>query len=95
MMFFVLYLQKIRAMTREPNIPNKPRAGVYGDPDVYEAYKDLYLTLHAFMNDNQDMSYGNLSLGGVASMIRAKSSAIIQKAKILDTIIKAVCTGRR
>jgi hypothetical protein len=82
-------------MKKEPQLPTKPQSGVLGDPDVWMAYKDLYFELHSLINDRQDSSYGNISLGGVASILRSKANSITQKAKIFENILKAVCIGRR
>lgn len=80
----------------KPNIPLPPRNGVYGDKDVYKAYKELYETVHTFMDEvSYDSGSGNLSLGGVASKCKARSKAIVAKAKMLDDMIKAVCVGRK
>ncbi len=77
-------------------IPFTPRAGVYGNPEVSKAYKELYQAVHDFMADvNQDTSQGSLSLGGVASIARARASALVSKSKVLEGMVKAVCIGRK
>lgn len=74
-------------------IKEKPLSGLYGSSELYRACKDLQDELDNFIME--DRSHGNLSLGGVASMARAKAFALVQKAKIVESITKAITNGRK
>jgi uncharacterized protein involved in copper resistance len=67
--------------------------GAYLDPHFYQAYWELVEALHELIPD--DRSFGALGLQGVASMCRARTKAIVDKAKIMENIMKAVTAGRK
>lgn len=80
----------------EPNIPYSPRNGAYGNDEVVKAYKELYKSVHEFMDEiKDDSSFGNISLHGVATTCRARAKNLVYKAKAVEDMMKAVCTGRR
>lgn len=83
-------------MTPEEEIIFKKRqltGGAYLDPEFYKAYWELVKSLHELIPD--DRSHGALSLQGVASMCRARTKAIVDKAKIMENIMKAVTVERK
>lgn len=74
-------------------VPNKPRAGVWGNDDFWRAYVDLLTELQQLIP--ADTSHGALALHGVAAMARAKCKAVVAKARIMEDKMKAVTAGRR
>jgi hypothetical protein len=67
--------------------------GAYLDPNFLKAYWELVEALHDLIPD--DRSQGALGLQGVATMCRARVKAITDKAKTMESIMKAVTAGRR
>jgi hypothetical protein len=67
--------------------------GAYLDPNFLQAYWELVKALHELIP--YDRSHGALSLQGVASMCRARTKAIVEKAKTMENIMKAVTAGRK
>jgi len=53
----------------------------------------LVTALHELIPD--DRSHGSLQLNGVGSMCRARTKAIVDKAKTMENIMKAVTAGRK
>lgn len=70
-----------------------PTGGAYLDPDFLKAYWELVTALHELIPD--DRSHGSLQLGGVGTMCRARTKAIVDKAKTMENIMKAVTIGRK
>lgn len=69
----------------------KPRTGIYGNKEVYDAWLELKKSVEAFIPDH---SVG-LHQSGTASKARANTEELVLKAKILQSHIKAVCNGRK
>ncbi len=69
----------------------KPRNGIWGNDNIWNAYQDLQDSLEELIPDHAV----GLHISGTASMARAKGKAIIAKAKILNQMISAVCIGRK
>lgn len=67
--------------------------GAYLDPEFLKAYWELVVALHDLIPE--DRSFGALQLGGVGTMCRARCKAIVDKAKTMENIMKAVTIGRR
>lgn len=67
--------------------------GAYRDEEFVKAYWEVVTALHELIP--ADRSHGSLALEGVASMCRARTKAVVEKAKIMENIMKAVTTGRK
>lgn len=67
--------------------------GAYLDQDFLKAYWELVIALHELIPN--DRSFGNISLHGIASMCRARTKAVVDKAKTMENIMKAVTAGRK
>ena len=82
-------------MTREEIVFKKPGAtgGAYRDPEFIKAYWELVESLSELIQS--DRSHGNVSIVGCASMCRARTKAIVDKAKTMENIMKAVTAGRK
>jgi hypothetical protein len=65
----------------------KPRNGVWGNAQVWNSYLDLKREIENLIPDHTQ----GLHIKGAASKCKAKVSAIILKAKILEGHVKAVC----
>lgn len=75
----------------EKVLSNRPRAGVYGDDEVYKSFVDLVKELSEFIPDHMI----GLHLAGAAQNCRSNAKRIVYKAKILEEMIKAACIGRK
>jgi hypothetical protein len=67
--------------------------GAYLDENFYKSYWELVKALYELIPE--DRSHGALGLGGVGSMCRARTKAIVEKAKTMENIMKAVTYGRK
>lgn len=72
-------------------VPLKPRSGVWGDDDIYKAYKDLVKELGELIPEKETIG---LHISGAAAKCRSKAKMIKAKATILEDMVKAVCAGR-
>ena len=70
----------------EANIPKKHSGGVYGNKDFYNAYVELYKSLHELINDT-DASNGTLT-NGIKKMPLTKCKIITSKAKNMEMIME-------
>ena len=82
-------------MEKKEIVFKKPGAtgGAYRDPEFINAYWELVTSLSELITS--DRAHGSLTIHGVGSMCRARTKAIVDKAKTMENIMKAVTAGRK
>lgn len=76
-------------MKTNANIPNAPRAGVWGDENVYRSYVELYNSLHNLLSSDNNLP--SLQNRGTKERIKAQVNEVDLKLKIFKQFVHATC----
>jgi hypothetical protein len=74
-------------MKTNANVPNCPRAGVWGDENVYRSYVELYNSLHNLLSSDNNVP--SLQITGTKQRIKAQVNEVELKLKIFKHFVNA------